>query len=193
MSNVLTCVYCGHQYPEGTPPHGAKVLTDHIKVCEKHPMRELEVENAHLKELLLRRTNEQELLSDIFGREYWKGKYSLWWCELCDTFSIGCTNPKCHGSSCNAGGCPECIPVHEDFHEAKTHIWQYLSEDERKTYEKIQWLKKYMKESLSLSEYEINWKRMKQQGHLCEASQEIFAKEIADSFAAQPDITFGEY
>lgn len=39
--NTLTCVYCGHAYPEGTPPHGSKVLTDHIKVCEKHPMRQL--------------------------------------------------------------------------------------------------------------------------------------------------------
>ena len=41
MSNTLTCVYCGHAYPEGTPPHGSKVLTDHIKVCEKHPMTKL--------------------------------------------------------------------------------------------------------------------------------------------------------
>lgn len=39
--NTLTCVYCGHAYPEGTPPHGSKVLTDHIRVCEKHPMRQL--------------------------------------------------------------------------------------------------------------------------------------------------------
>lgn len=37
----LTCVYCGMAYPEGTPPHGAKILTDHIKVCEKHPMFKL--------------------------------------------------------------------------------------------------------------------------------------------------------
>ena len=28
-------------YPDGTPPHGAKVLTDHIKGCEKHPMFKL--------------------------------------------------------------------------------------------------------------------------------------------------------
>lgn len=28
-------------YPEGTPPHGSKILTDHIKVCEKHPMQKL--------------------------------------------------------------------------------------------------------------------------------------------------------
>ena len=41
MSNILTCVYCGMAYPEGTPPHGSKVLTDHIKACEKHPMRKL--------------------------------------------------------------------------------------------------------------------------------------------------------
>ena len=40
--SILTCVYCGTAYPEGTPPHGAQILTDHIKVCEKHPMREAE-------------------------------------------------------------------------------------------------------------------------------------------------------
>lgn len=41
-SNTLTCVYCGMAYPEGTPPHGSKILTDHIKICEKHPLRESE-------------------------------------------------------------------------------------------------------------------------------------------------------
>jgi len=40
-NNTLTCIYCGMAYPEGTPPHGAKILTDHITVCEKHPMRKL--------------------------------------------------------------------------------------------------------------------------------------------------------
>ena len=29
------------EYPEGTPPHGSKILTDHIKVCQKHPMAKL--------------------------------------------------------------------------------------------------------------------------------------------------------
>lgn len=51
--NTLTCVYCGHEYPEGTPPHGAKILTDHIKVCEKHPMRKLEIDNAKLRKALV--------------------------------------------------------------------------------------------------------------------------------------------
>ena len=39
IHRVLTCVYCGHEYPQETPAHGEKVLTDHIEVCEKHPMR----------------------------------------------------------------------------------------------------------------------------------------------------------
>lgn len=35
---VLTCVYCGHQYPDGTNSHGENILTDHISHCDKHPM-----------------------------------------------------------------------------------------------------------------------------------------------------------
>lgn len=38
--NVLTCVYCGHEYPPGSPTHGAEVLTEHIKTCPKHPLSE---------------------------------------------------------------------------------------------------------------------------------------------------------
>ncbi len=51
---VLTCVYCGKEYPEGCPSWGPnnQVLTDHIKICEKHPMRALEEENAKLQESL---------------------------------------------------------------------------------------------------------------------------------------------
>lgn len=35
---VLTCVYCGHKYPQGTPD-GDEVLTNHIKDCPRHPLR----------------------------------------------------------------------------------------------------------------------------------------------------------
>jgi hypothetical protein len=38
QSRILTCVYCGHEYPQDTPAAGDKVLTDHIAQCEKHPM-----------------------------------------------------------------------------------------------------------------------------------------------------------
>ena len=44
MTNtVLTCVYCGHQYPEGTPSAKHELLTEHIRVCEKHPLRDAEL------------------------------------------------------------------------------------------------------------------------------------------------------
>lgn len=41
VTHTLTCVYCGHEYPQGTPASGSEVLTEHIKQCEKHPMKNL--------------------------------------------------------------------------------------------------------------------------------------------------------
>lgn len=37
--NTLTCVYCGHEYPPGTPAANDEALTAHIAMCEKHPLR----------------------------------------------------------------------------------------------------------------------------------------------------------
>jgi len=55
MSNTLTCVYCGQEYPAGTPASGSDVtvLTDHIKVCEKHPMRKAEAKIVKLRAALI--------------------------------------------------------------------------------------------------------------------------------------------
>ncbi len=54
MSNrILTCVYCGHAYPQDTPAHGDKVLTDHITQCEKHPMRAVIVQRDMLRKALV--------------------------------------------------------------------------------------------------------------------------------------------
>jgi len=50
--NILTCVYCGTAYPEGTAPHGEKVLTDHIKICPTHPLRQAEATIAKLRSAL---------------------------------------------------------------------------------------------------------------------------------------------
>jgi hypothetical protein len=49
---VVTCVYCGHEYPAGTPAANHELLTAHIKTCDKHPMREAEAENARLLRVL---------------------------------------------------------------------------------------------------------------------------------------------
>jgi hypothetical protein len=50
---VLTCVYCGKEYPQDTPAWGSNVLTQHIKICEKHPMREAERKIARLRNALI--------------------------------------------------------------------------------------------------------------------------------------------
>lgn len=50
---ILTCVYCGHEYPQDTPAHGNQVLTEHIKVCEAHPLRKAEADIAVLRSALV--------------------------------------------------------------------------------------------------------------------------------------------
>lgn len=50
---ILTCVYCGHEYPQDTPAHGSQVLTEHIKVCEAHPLRKAEADIAVLRSALV--------------------------------------------------------------------------------------------------------------------------------------------
>lgn len=52
-ARVLTCVYCGHEYPQDTPASGDKVLTDHIRQCEKHPMKRISDEHAILRKALI--------------------------------------------------------------------------------------------------------------------------------------------
>lgn len=34
----VTCVYCGHVYPDGTPESQAEQLTAHIEKCHLHPL-----------------------------------------------------------------------------------------------------------------------------------------------------------
>ena len=50
---VLTCVYCGHEYPQETPTWNNDVLTEHIRVCPKHPMRKAEADIALLRAALV--------------------------------------------------------------------------------------------------------------------------------------------
>ncbi len=52
-TQTLTCVYCGQSYPPGTPTHGSETLTEHIRICGKHPMREIERQLSELRALAL--------------------------------------------------------------------------------------------------------------------------------------------
>lgn len=42
-AETVTCAFCGAPYPRGTPRHGDGSLAEHIRVCEEHPMRKLEI------------------------------------------------------------------------------------------------------------------------------------------------------
>jgi hypothetical protein len=41
-ARIVTCVYCGHEYPSGAPASQDAALTEHISTCEKHPIRAVE-------------------------------------------------------------------------------------------------------------------------------------------------------
>ena len=62
--NMFICVYCGTVYPEGTSTDGSKILTEHIKVCQNHPLRKAEVKITKLRkalEGLVGASNKEEL------------------------------------------------------------------------------------------------------------------------------------
>lgn len=49
---VVTCAYCGQEYPQDTPEWDNDVLTAHIKVCPKHPLRKAVLDAALLRKAL---------------------------------------------------------------------------------------------------------------------------------------------
>ena len=116
--------------------------------------------------------NDNQLLIDPF-LDKWKDKYPITWCDLCDTAIIIC--PECHNSSCNGGGCNKCIndPDAKEFSECKTHIWNYLTEDEKIIHEKGLRIKKHILETLSRGEKHIDWKLLRERGELSQHEEEL--------------------
>lgn len=51
VERTVTCVFCGQTYDKGTPTSQDDRLTAHIKVCEKHPLRQAEADAAKWKGL----------------------------------------------------------------------------------------------------------------------------------------------
>ena len=49
---ILTCVYCGHEYPQLTPAWNDAVLTAHISICDKHPMQAVIADRNRLRSAL---------------------------------------------------------------------------------------------------------------------------------------------
>ena len=61
-TQTLTCVYCGHAYPPGTPTHGSDVLTAHIEVCGQHPARKIRSERDAARAELAQTKQDMERL-----------------------------------------------------------------------------------------------------------------------------------
>lgn len=51
-TQTLRCAFCGAAHPPGTPDSQHDLLSAHIRVCERHPMREVEAESARLRAAL---------------------------------------------------------------------------------------------------------------------------------------------
>lgn len=110
--------------------------------------------------------NESILIDEIFGVNHlWRDKYKLRWCDLCETVSALC--PECKNGSCNGGGCESCMKDYPDWKKTKHSINNYLSLEERKTFRKIFYLKKYIIECLAAGYDEINWDWLHTSGNLC--------------------------
>ena len=52
-ASKIRCVYCGMIFPKVIPPYGTQILTDHIKVCKKHPMYGVEGKIEKLRKALI--------------------------------------------------------------------------------------------------------------------------------------------
>lgn len=57
---VLTCAFCGQEYPPGTPSSQHKLLLEHVLVCADHPMREVERKLASVQNDIERMAKDTE-------------------------------------------------------------------------------------------------------------------------------------
>jgi len=50
----VTCAFCGHRYEDGTSESQNTRLTEHIRECQKHPIRDMERQLAQIRSVLKR-------------------------------------------------------------------------------------------------------------------------------------------
>jgi hypothetical protein len=122
-------------------------------------------------------SNESRFLATL--GKLWKNKYAVDWCELCRTAIIIC--PKCQNSSCNGGGCEECLKDWAEFKEYKRRVENYLTEDEIKIYNKCEALKDLIVKTIREEEKGINWEKIQKEGKLSINDEKLFCREIENS------------
>jgi hypothetical protein len=122
--------------------------------------------------------SEKELLDDIFEKGKWKDKYTVSWCDLCETAVITC--PVCKNSSCNGSGCEECMKDADEWSKTKHLLEHYLPMNEVVIYAKCQQLKRFIVKSLKQSDREIDWSKLLEKGELSSYDEFIFKDLISN-------------
>ena len=120
----------------------------------------------------------ERLLDEIFGEKWVSSTgrvYTVTWCNLCDCAIIIC--PKCKNGSCNGGGCEFCTEDWPEFSKFKCNPSYYLNESEKNTYFKIEALRKFIKESIVLGDYEINFDKLNRLGSFSNHTLKVFGME----------------
>lgn len=106
----------------------------------------------------------------------WKGIYKINFCVMCDHHTITC--PVCENTSCNGGGCKECVEVFRGFNKSKFNVESYLSKEEVEICNKAERLKNLIKKTIEAGFNSINWKHLHETGNLCESDYTVFKKEL---------------
>lgn len=119
-TQVITCAFCGESYPPGTPVHGHDALTAHVKVCAKHPMREVEAEVARLRHredeirAMIRKTFTGEEVPDILAAlmrihdEHAATLVALDEARQATRAQPTCANPDCEDGAVPVDTCSAC-------------------------------------------------------------------------------------
>ena len=105
----------------------------------------------------------------------YKERYEISWCELCHVAIITC--PKCKNSSCNGGGCKECLDDFDEFSKKHIRVAYYLSAEEKKIYEKCLRLKHFILETIGENDC-INFKELEKKGKLSKYDEKMFEKYL---------------
>lgn len=100
-------------------------------------------------------------------------KYRIIWCDLCNTYSAGCPDPKCHGSSCNCGGCKKCLKDLEDFKKLHPRPDYYMTKEEQKIVEKYYRLKSLLKTCLVKNQSGLDLEWCYYNGKFCDNDWEL--------------------
>lgn len=112
------------------------------------------------------------ITKNILVCEKWKDKYPVGWCNLCDCACILCES--CENSSCGCSHCDKCSLDFGEFNKSNICVEDYLTEDEIKVVHKARRIQQFIVETLSSSEPQIDFQKLKEKGWLSKKDIEVF-------------------